>query len=181
MDRRIAVGTYNKLYAYNMAGTQSDITPAGLSAGREDAAAATGYGGGLYGQEFYGTPRLEAARIDPATSWAMQPWGEYLVACNRDDGKIYEWQLNASAVAAVLSNAPTNNQSIVVTEERFLLALGAGGNSRKVQWCDRENNTVWTAKRDQRSGRPDVADNRRNHGRRARAGPDVNSDKHRCP
>ena len=47
-------------------------------------------------------------------------------------------------MAAVLSNAPTNNQSIVVTEERFLLALGAGGNSRKVQWCDRENNTVWT-------------------------------------
>ena len=143
-DQRIAVGTYNKLYAYNTLGAQSDITPVGLSAGREDAAASTGYGGGLYGQEYYGTPRLESTRIEPATSWAMQPWGEYLVACNRDDGKIYEWQLNASAVAAVLSNAPTNNQSIVVTEERFLLALGAGGNSRKVQWCDRENNTVWT-------------------------------------
>jgi len=144
LDQRIALGTYNKLYAYNTVGAQSDITPAGLSAGREDAVASTGYGGGLYGQEYYGTPRVESTRIEPATSWAMQPWGEYLVACNRDDGKIYEWQLDASTVAAVLSNAPTNNQSIVVTEERFLLALGAGGNSRKVQWCDREDNTVWT-------------------------------------
>ena len=33
---------------------------------------------------------------------------------------------------------------MVVTEERFIFALGAGGNSRKVQWCDKENNTVWT-------------------------------------
>lgn len=144
LDRRIALGTYNKLYAYNTLGNQSDITPAGLVAGREDGAAQTGFGGGLYGQEFYGTPRLESTRIEPATSWALQPWGEYLVACNRDDGKIYEWQLNGSVPAAVLSNAPTGNQSIVVTQERFLLALGAGGNSRKISWCDRENNTVWT-------------------------------------
>ena len=144
-DQAIAVGTYNKLYAYSTEGTQSDITPTGLSAGREDAAAATGYGGGLYGREFYGTPRLESTRIEPATSWALQPWGEYLIACNRDDGKIYEWQLDPSTPAALLSNAPVNNQSIVATEERFLLALGAGGNNRKVQWCDRENNNVWTA------------------------------------
>ena len=33
---------------------------------------------------------------------------------------------------------------MVVTEERFIFALGAGGNSRKVQWCDKENNTQWT-------------------------------------
>ena len=33
---------------------------------------------------------------------------------------------------------------MVVTEERFIFALGAGGNPRKVQWCDREANTVWS-------------------------------------
>jgi hypothetical protein len=33
---------------------------------------------------------------------------------------------------------------MMVTEERFVFALGAGGNPRKVQWCDREDNTTWT-------------------------------------
>ena len=46
-DRWIAAGTYNKLYVYNSAGNQVDITPAGLTAGREDAIAFTGYGGGF--------------------------------------------------------------------------------------------------------------------------------------
>jgi hypothetical protein len=31
-----------------------------------------------------------------------------------------------------------------VTENRFLFALGAGNNPRKVQWSDREDNTTWT-------------------------------------
>jgi hypothetical protein len=46
--------------------------------------------------------------------------------------------------ALPIDNAPTNNLGLVVTEERFLFALGAGDNPRKVQWCDREANTVWT-------------------------------------
>ena len=36
-DRWIGAGTYNKLYIYNSAGTQYDITPVGLTAGNEDA------------------------------------------------------------------------------------------------------------------------------------------------
>lgn len=44
----------------------------------------------------------------------------------------------------ILTNAPTGCESIVVTEERFLFALGAGGNPRKVQWSDREDNNTWT-------------------------------------
>jgi len=67
------------------------------------------------------------------------------VACNADDGKIYEWQLNTASAAAVLSNAPTSNRGILVTQERFLFALGAGGNPRKVQWSAREDNNTWTA------------------------------------
>jgi hypothetical protein len=46
--------------------------------------------------------------------------------------------------AQPLANAPVDNESVVVTEERFVFALGAGGNPRKVQWCDREDNTTWT-------------------------------------
>jgi hypothetical protein len=39
-----------------------------------------------------------------------------------------------------------------VTAERFLFALGAGGNPRKVQWCDQENNTLWTPAGDNQAG-----------------------------
>jgi hypothetical protein len=66
------------------------------------------------------------------------------MACSSKDGKIYEWQLNTGVVAQQVSNAPVNNKGIVVTEERFVFALGAGGNPRKVAWCDQENNTSWT-------------------------------------
>lgn len=144
-DRYMAAGSYNKLYAYSQTGVQYDITPTGISAGREDASAFTAYGSGFHGKLAYGVQRPDTTNILPATVWHLQTWGEYLLACNSDDGKIYEWQLNTGTAAAQLSNAPADNQAIVVTEERFVFALGAGGNPRKVQWCDREDNTTWTA------------------------------------
>ena len=48
-------------------------------------------------------------------------------------------------VAELIDNAPTNNLGLIVTEERFIFALGSGGNSRKISWCDREDRDVWTA------------------------------------
>jgi len=145
-NRYIASGTYNKLYVWDAGGTAYDITPTGLTAGREDAIAFTGYGGGFYGYYAYGVARPDTVRIQPATSWHLQPWGEYLLACNSDDGKVYEWQLDTATptIAAQVANAPTSNRAIVVTAERFLFCLGAGGNPRKVQWSDREDNTTWT-------------------------------------
>ena len=143
-DRWIAAGSYNKLYIYSGAGDQYDITPTGLSAGNEDALNAIGFGTSFYGREYYGIARQEATTITPATTWSMDSWGEYLVACSSSDGKVYEWQLNTGTIAAVVANAPVNNRSILVTEERFLMCLGAGGNPRLVQWSDREDNTLWT-------------------------------------
>jgi len=143
-DRWIVGGTYNKLYVWNSVGLRFDITPAGLTAGEEDALAFTGYGGSFYGSYAYGVARPDTVRIRPATSWTLDTFGENLVACTADDGKIYEWSLATGTPAAVLSNAPTGNRSLVVTEERFLFALGAGGNPRLVQWSDREDNNTWT-------------------------------------
>ena len=142
-DRHIVGGTYNKLYTWNSAGTRVDITPAGFSAGREDAAAFTGYGGNFYGSYAYGVARPDTARILPATTWSMSNWGQNLIACSQDDGKVYEWNPTVGGAAAVLTNAPTGNKAIIVTEERFLMCLGAGGDPRKVQWSDRENNNLW--------------------------------------
>jgi len=144
-DRWIAAGSYNKLYVYNAAGTQFDITPVGLTAGTENADQSVGFGTGFYGKEGYGIARQEMSGTTPAATWAMESWGQNLVACSSADGKIYEWQLATGTPAAAVSNAPTGCRSVLVTEERFLMALGAGGNPRLVQWSDRENNTVWTA------------------------------------
>lgn len=141
---QIAAGTYEKLYSVNAAGTVSDITPAGFASGNEDAEVNIAYGGAVYDTGYYGVTRPNTGVFQEATTWSLDNWGEYLVGCTSDDGKLYEWQLDPAVVAAQITNAPIDNLGLIVTEERFLFALGAGGNPRKVQWCDKENNTLWT-------------------------------------
>ena len=155
---QIAAGTYEKLYYVNASGTVTDITPAGFASGNEDAAVNTAYGGAVYDTGYYGVTRPNTGVFQEATTWSLDNWGEYLVGCTSDDGKLYEWQLNAAVVAAQISNAPINNLGLIVTEERFLFALGAGGNPRKVQWCDKENNTLWTPAATNQAGDIELAD-----------------------
>jgi hypothetical protein len=143
-DRWYAAGTYAGLFVGNASNTIYNITPTSYTAGDKDASFNAGYGGGFYGTAVYGIPRPDIGTYDPATTWSLDNWGEYLVACSDSDGRLVEWQLNTAADAVVITNAPTSCIGLVVTEERFLFALGAGGNGRKVQWCDREANTVWT-------------------------------------
>lgn len=148
-SRWIAAGTYNKLYVMTSGASASgdvyDITPAGFTAGLEDATVNTGYGGGFYGTSFYGTVRPDTGNFSEATTWQTDTWGQYLVACSVSDGNLYEWQLNTGTPAAAISGAPTSCRGLMVTQERFLFALGAGGNPRKVSWSDQEDSTTWTA------------------------------------
>lgn len=144
-SRHIAAGVYDKLYAVAQAGTVTDITPAGLTAGSEIAAQNLGFGGGLYGVGAYGTPRTDSGSYIDATTWSLDNWGEELVACSNADGDLYSWDLDIGNDAVVIPNAPTGNFGLIVTEERFLFALAAGGNPRKVQWSDREDRELWTA------------------------------------
>ena len=142
--RYVAFGSYDRLHSMTASGTLSDITPVGLASGDEDATTNTGYGGGFYGLGTYGTARPESANYSDPTTWSLDTWGNYLVACSDADGKLYEWQLSAATPAAAITNAPTDCDALVVTPERFLMALGAGGDIHKVQWSDREDNTTWT-------------------------------------
>jgi hypothetical protein len=148
----IAAGAWDKLYYFNSASAVTDITPTSLVTGDVDAAVNTGYGGGYFGgtiistdpNSVYGRAQPSSGVYQEATTWALDTWGEYLLACSSKDGKIYEWTLNTSVIPTALANAPVNNVSMLVTEDRFVFALGAGGNPRKVAWCDREDNTVWS-------------------------------------
>ena len=142
----VAVGTHSGLYAYSVGGILKDITPAGFTTGLADGTLYAGYGNGEYGVQAYGVERQSLAKVTPATMWTLDTWGEYLIGCSNADGKLYEWQLDFTTptVAAALANAPTGCNATMVTAERFVFALGAGGNPRKVQWSDQEDNTSWT-------------------------------------
>lgn len=145
-DRWIAAGTNSKLYAMNEAGTLKDITPTGFTAGAADAVSKLGYGYSTFGSFAYGVSRPDLGSVVPAATWSLDTFGEYLIACSDADGKLYEWQLGFATptLAAAITNAPTSCAAVMSTAERFIFALGASGNPRKVAWCDQENNTVWT-------------------------------------
>jgi hypothetical protein len=143
-DSYLAGGSYNKLIYINPSHTVYDITPSGLTSGTLDGSLNLGYGGGFYGHDEYSREPTSSGIYAEATTWSLDTWGEYLLACSSKDGRIHEWQLNPAVVAQIVANAPVGNKAMVVTEERFVFALGAGGNPRKVQWCDKEANTVWT-------------------------------------
>jgi hypothetical protein len=142
-DIHYAMGTASKLFTSNASNTIVDITPAGFTTGNVDAQENLAFGGTFYGTGYYGVARPSGIPQE-CTTWSLDNWGEYLVACSTDDGRVYEWQLDNAVDAQVISNAPVDNLSIIVSEERFLFCLGAGGNPRKVQWSDREDNTTWT-------------------------------------
>ena len=144
--RWIVAGTPTNLYAMNEAGTLKDITPTTFTTGATDATIKTGYGYSTYGSFSYGVARPDLGDIVPATTWTMDSWGEYLVACSSKDGQLLEWQLGFTTPtkAVAITNAPTSCAAVMTTAERFVFGLGASGNPRKVSWCDQENNTVWT-------------------------------------
>ena len=139
-----AFGTESHLYAMNSGGGMFDITPLGFTPGRADGSANTGYGAGLYGVSSYGTARVDSGAYLEATVQDLDTFGQYLVSCSPDDGSIYEWQLSTGTPAAVIAGAPVSNAGIVVTKQGFLVALGAGGNFRLLQWCDQGLETSWT-------------------------------------
>jgi hypothetical protein len=139
-SRWLAVGTPSKLYAIASGGAITDITPSGFTAGDDDATAARGYGRGLYGTGTYGSPRPDTGTVVPATTWSLDTWGENLVGCSDADGDLYEWALDTGVDAAAITNAPTGQDALLVTPERFLVAFAG----RTVTWSDQEDNTVWT-------------------------------------
>jgi hypothetical protein len=156
--RWIAVATHSRLYVQDASGVNTDVTPsAGFTAGRPDATLNLGYSGGFYGRGRYGTPRPgTSSNVLPATSWSLDSWGQYLVGCHADDGKLWEWRLDVGQKAAQVSGAPTGCRALVVDENKFLMALGASGVGRRVKWCNQGDNTAWTVSAVSQAGEKDL-------------------------
>jgi hypothetical protein len=143
---RIAFGTHSKLYIV-IAGVLTDITPASLTAGNQDGSYAGGsgtYGSGAYGSGPYGGITL-ANTLTEADTWTLDNFGEHLVACLTSDGRILSWDGDTANNAEPVANGPTGVRAVVVTPERFLVALGTANDPRLVKWASQESETVWTA------------------------------------
>lgn len=152
-------------------GTLRDVTPVGLTAGREDGAfgsALGSYGNGVYGSSNYGTG-AQIATFQPADTWQLDTFGNFLVGVLTGDGRVWVWEGNYANAAVQAPNSPIGCRGLVVTAERFLVALGAGGNNRQVQWASQGGYTVWGAATGNTAGRFELSTTGRlMAGRRAR-------------
>lgn len=116
-----------------------------LTVGNENGSGGGGYGIGGFGSGGYGIGADPSAAF--ARTWSLAQWGEYLIA-NPRGGGVYEWQLNLSKRAAVVTNAPTAVYGVFVTTERILVTLQRS----QVQWSDQEDNTAWTPSATNKAG-----------------------------
>lgn len=144
-------GTDSRLWAYRFdLQTQYNITPTGVGP-LDPPGARVGFGLADYGESTYGTAR-DASDIGPqdisatmGDKWSMDTFGERLLVVPTQDGRLYEWNPNTPAtLPTVVAEAPTLNLGVVVTDQRHVVLLGAGGDPRRVAWSDQENYHVWT-------------------------------------
>lgn len=135
-----------------------DVSPS-LTAGVTDAVLNGGYGDYFYGYGTYGTPRPDTGAITYASSWSFDTFGEIPIGCLDADGKLWEWDLDTGNVLTQVSGSPTGCSGLVVTAERFIFALGDGGDPRSIKWCDREDRTSWTAAATNQAGGWDLDTN----------------------
>lgn len=138
----VAIGTNSHLYV-GEGGVFTDVTPAGLVTGRADSIAGAGYGAGPYGAEAYGTQRTNTSLITDAATWSFDAFGQTVVAVLTSDGKLWQFDPTTGLVTQP-TGSPTNNTAVMVTNENYVLLLGAGGNGRKIQWPDIGTTTIWT-------------------------------------
>jgi hypothetical protein len=137
--RYCAIGTNEGVFVYD-GGHISNITPVGYVPGRVDSQPGAGYGGGLYGHGLYGEPTIGSGVVLDAASWSMDMWGEYVVAVGYD-GVVCQY--TGTGVLAPIAGAPSA-RSLVVTDERILMLLGANGIPNRIQWSDQEDNSNYT-------------------------------------
>lgn len=146
-DRFAVVGTHTKLFAFGSSIADiKDITPSGIVVGFADSRINLGYGGGAYNVSTYGTPRAAGNITDFATTWSFDNFGEFLVAVQSEDGRLFYWDLMTATAVPVVATAgttPINNRGVIVTDERFVFLLQAGGNRRRIAWSDQENLFNW--------------------------------------
>ena len=129
-NKWLAFGAHNIFKAVQGSGaTFFDLTPPNLGIGRQDAEYEDGYGYGLYGSGTYGMPiqQLQDGALDPATTWDIDNFGEILIACHSDDGRILEWDLSTTGGPNLLDAANADFSQLTGLDATSNGGLGGGG------------------------------------------------------
>jgi hypothetical protein len=145
---RLAIGAADSIFVYSE-GVLDDITPAsGFTAGIEDATFAAGnFGAGPFGVGPFGVGDDTLEELVEATTWQIDNYGEDLVLVALADGDLWYFDQDGGGDMAPITpsagTVPTSNLGVVVTPENFIVALGAGGNRRRIMWADQTDYTDW--------------------------------------
>ena len=138
------VGTDEKLYCDT--GGYTDITPDAFVP-LSNIGVSGGYGTFTYGTSTYGTARPAPSPIfSPYAYWTFGSWGEDGILTANSDGRLFYYTTSTPTVAPiVISGAPTGNNSVLVTNERHVMAIGCtgAGDERTVAWSSSEDYTDW--------------------------------------
>lgn len=114
-----------------------------LAPGNVNLSTGGGWGIGRWGEGTWGTERTSNTYMQLPRRWALDQYGQYLLAMPSGGG-LYQWTLNVANRAAVVTNAPATGLYMFVTSERIVVVLGADGDFMKLHWCDDDDNTIWT-------------------------------------
>ena len=110
-SRWAALGTHNSITVVNPAGTSYPLTPGDLVSGYQSATVETGYGYGFYGSGFYGTERSDNTTYEEATTWSLDNFGNYLVACSSHDGRAFIWDGTLADGVEIITNGDFDTNS----------------------------------------------------------------------
>lgn len=153
----IIVATTEKVYRYD--GSINDITPDGFNPPVPGQLSDDGYGAGYYGQGDYGdpseTPFVEF--LPTAYAYAFASFGTTLIMSCTSDNIIYKLADGDDKLTRC-ANSPKGVLWSLVSDERFVFAIGPKGNRGKIQWSDIENYEVWTSKATNRAGSLTIPD-----------------------
>ena len=128
-----------------------------------------GSGGTASGGDVYGTPRYpsvdpdvtdaDAFRDNYVPIWTFDNFGDDLLAVHSGEGSIWYVDVsgttfnnaNQTGTSAVLlsslggsTGVPNDNLGVLVTPERHIMIIGAGGDKRKIAWGHQESLTDFT-------------------------------------
>jgi len=98
---------------------------------------------------------------DDDSLWSLDTFGQFLVGVFAPaDGKLRVWELEGTMEEAApggesVDGAPLDNRAVVVTPERFVFLLGAGGDARRIVWANQER-IAGEHRRQRKAGRPSV-------------------------
>ena len=107
-----------------------------------------GYSTFEYGKYGFGNARpFPSPSYIPYGFWSFTNWGEDVIYTTNADGRLWYATTGTPATpASLITTAPVGNNSVIVTDERHVMAIGqtgSGGSFRRVAWSSREDYADW--------------------------------------